>query len=172
VLTRNRFQGILPGKGQQVEPKPKVKRPKVAKVSMESSASAPKPTGRPSGRPKATPKPLPAPSWKPIHNAFALSLLQAESRIQIREFVLRFSELFDIAKGNLEELECIGGMKAMAYDDSYEQDEEDMVEWVSEPCVKSVVLGLLGLLGGDRPGQGGQVRSQLFSICKTLLSCG
>jgi hypothetical protein len=66
--------------------------------------------------------------------------------------VLRFSVLLDIGKGNLEELECIAGVKGRTYDndDEFDEDDEEMVEWVSESCVKAVVLGLLALLVADR----------------------
>lgn len=73
--------------------------------------------------------------------------------------------LLDIAKGNLEELECVAGMKGRTYDnDEYEEDSEEMVEWVSESCVKSVILGLLGLVVTDRQGAGEQVSSRFLPV--------
>jgi hypothetical protein len=80
--------------------------------------------------------------------------------------VLRFAVLLDIAKGNLEELECVAGVKGRTYDndDGFEEDDEEMVEWVSESCVKSVVLGLLGFLATDRQDVEEQVSCHVFHV--------
>ena len=48
-----------------------------------------------------------------------------------------------IAKASLEELEFIAG-KTKINDNDY------MVPWVSETCLKGLLLGLLGLLAKDR----------------------
>ena len=70
------------------------------------------------------------------------SRVQVEERIFIREFALRFGHIMEptISKSSLGELEFIGGKK---------NDDDEMLGWVSEPCVKGLVLGLLGLLAKD-----------------------
>lgn len=75
---------------------------------------------------------------------YMITQAQAEERIFIREFVLRFGHIMEpiIAKSCLEELEFIAG-KAKKNDDN------GMVAWVSEPCLKGLVLRLLGLLAKD-----------------------
>jgi hypothetical protein len=47
-----------------------------------------------------------------------------------------------IAKSSLEELEFIAGK-------TKNNDDDKMLAWVSEPCLKKLVLGLLGLLAKD-----------------------
>ncbi|PFH46178.1 hypothetical protein AMATHDRAFT_43745 [Amanita thiersii Skay4041] len=73
----------------------------------------------------------------------------AEARIHIREFMLRFGKIMRpaITKAQLEELDLIGGGFRGR------EDYEDMVPWVSEGCVKSMVLGLLGLLADEYPAE-------------------
>ena len=133
----------MPGKGSQLEPKSKpVKNPESL---LNATTSAPK--TKPMGRPKMIPKPLPPPAWKYLPTL--LTLPDAEARIQIREFVLRFRPLIDISKANLEELDCIAGVKPRVHDDEDDDEGREMVGWVSEPCVKSVVLGILGILGDE-----------------------
>lgn len=80
--------------------------------------------------------------------------------MHVREFALRFASIMDIAKGSLEELEeleterNIGGNR---WDEEDDDDKEELVGWVSENCVKSLVLGFLGLLadshGADEMGR-------------------
>ncbi|KAJ3999623.1 hypothetical protein F5050DRAFT_1736731 [Lentinula boryana] len=82
-------------------------------------------------------------TWLPVPTQ--LKLKDAEDRIFIREFVLRFSDMqgMSITKAQLEELELIGG----THDSADDGDEEDAcVDWVSEACVKSLVLSLIGIL--------------------------
>ena len=89
--------------------------------------------------PKAKmPKPLPSPKWTPVPTS--MTQTEADDRIFIREFVLRFSDLLDpaIAKTYSEELEFISGR-------TLKQDEE-LDTWVSEACIRAIFLGLLGLL--------------------------
>jgi hypothetical protein len=80
------------------------------------------------------------------HLPTSLTLSDAKDRILIREFVLRFSPLVDISKTNLVELECIAGVKQKALYDDEDDEDDEMVGWVSEACVKSVLLAVLGLL--------------------------
>jgi hypothetical protein len=81
---------------------------------------------------------LPKVKWTAVPTF--ISRQDAEARIQVREFLLRFSNVVKISRAFLEELERIGGS-----DDSLEQDEDNLVDWVSEACVKAIVIGLLEL---------------------------
>ncbi|KAF9263405.1 hypothetical protein L218DRAFT_959427 [Marasmius fiardii PR-910] len=112
------------------KPKPVVKEPLLA-----LSNNQPKPI--PSTKP--LPKPLPKVEWQNL--PVQLSLDEVEARIQIREFVLRFETTVgrNMGKVNLEELECITG----------NNDEDTAINWVSEGCVKAVMLGLLGTLANE-----------------------
>ncbi|KAH7921406.1 hypothetical protein BV22DRAFT_1122186 [Leucogyrophana mollusca] len=89
-------------------------------------------------------KPVPKPTWSCID--IPLSLSEVEERIHIREFALRFGSLLDIPRPQLEELEEIRGSRGRGSED----DDDDLVPWVSEPCVKSLILGLLQVLDVDR----------------------
>ncbi|KAK0225847.1 hypothetical protein IW262DRAFT_715074 [Armillaria fumosa] len=86
-----------------------------------------------------------------------LSAADAEARIFIREFVLRFAQAMgsSISKAHLEEMALIGG-KGRASDD------DASVEWVSEPAVKSILLWLLGLLSSE---EGDGSVEKLIKVC-------
>lgn len=133
--------GILPGKGFQSVPEKKLKVPK-NNLTMDAKEQTKRLKSKP--KPATTPRPLPTLKWSkmPIN----LTLSQAEARIQIREFVLRFAPILDIARGHAEELDNIGG-NGRGWND--EDDEEGMTSWVSKGCVKSVILGLLALFAGE-----------------------
>ena len=75
---------------------------------------------------------------------FVITKVQAEERIFIREFALRFGHVMEpiIAKSSLEELEFIAGK-------TKNNDNDEMLAWVSEPCLRGLLLGLLGLLAKD-----------------------
>ncbi|KAJ3984732.1 hypothetical protein F5890DRAFT_1410961 [Lentinula detonsa] len=98
------------------------------------------------GNAAAVKKNAPKLTWLPVPTQ--LKLKDAEDRIFIREFVLRFSNMqgMSITKAQLEELEFIGG----TLDSTDDGDEEDAcVNWVSEACVKSLVLSLIGCLAAE-----------------------
>ncbi|KAL0956305.1 hypothetical protein HGRIS_002462 [Hohenbuehelia grisea] len=107
---------------------------KPSEKSRASQASAKPPRVR-----KPKPKPLPEIIWSPVPTE--LSLNDAEQRIQIRAFVLRFHTLFSypLAKAHLDELDEIDGRHGASADDG-------LVGWISEPCLKGIIQGLLGLL--------------------------
>ena len=73
--------------------------------------------------------------------------MNAEGRIQVREFVIRFRETMKIVTENyLGELdELVGG-------DQWDTDDEAEEEWVSDGCVKAVVIGLLQLIAEAETG--------------------
>ncbi|PPQ63665.1 hypothetical protein CVT24_004550 [Panaeolus cyanescens] len=85
-------------------------------------------------------KPLPVLRWKRV--PVQLSQEEADERIFIREFVMRFSPLFEptIAKASVEELKHIAGKSNPSEEDVSPKD------WVSEMCVRAIILGLLGML--------------------------
>ncbi|KAG6813387.1 hypothetical protein H0H92_011653 [Tricholoma furcatifolium] len=83
------------------------------------------------------PETLPVVNWNEVSTN--LSLRDAEARLQIREFVLRFASVMQpaIPRSQLTELDNLG----------FGSDNDDeMVPWVSEACVRSMILGLLGML--------------------------
>ncbi|EGO25642.1 hypothetical protein SERLADRAFT_448603 [Serpula lacrymans var. lacrymans S7.9] len=96
-------------------------------------------------KPRAAPRPklLPKPVWTGV--PISLSLSDAEDRFHIREFVLRFASALGVSRTHVEELEEIQGFRGRGSED----DDDDLVAWVSEPCVKSIILGLLGMLDLD-----------------------
>ncbi|TFK44250.1 hypothetical protein BDQ12DRAFT_7961 [Crucibulum laeve] len=118
------------------------------KLSVPSPLSAPTPVVKP--KPS---KPLPTLNWTPL--PISLSLTEAESRVHIREFILRFAGLLDpmVGKANLEELEQVAGFRrvggARERERENEGEGEEITPWVSEACVKSVIMGLLGAVTVD-----------------------
>jgi hypothetical protein len=142
-----KMTGILPGKGRQIPDAPrKRKEPKPPKVSNPvSNVAAPRP------RPpvKRKPRPLPKVLWTPVPVPPSFTLDRALPRIGIREFVLRFGELLDMSRTNLEELEEIGGRRSPDLED----DDDIGVEmgWVGETCLRAILLGLLSLLSDNQP---------------------
>jgi hypothetical protein len=80
-----------------------------------------------------------------------ITQVQVEERIFVREFALRFGHVMVpiISKSSLEELEFIAGKTK----------DNEMLAWVSEPCLKGLVLGLLGLLEKDHESEVAKVSS-------------
>ncbi|KAF8813926.1 hypothetical protein BYT27DRAFT_7084104 [Phlegmacium glaucopus] len=111
---------------------------------------------------KPTKKVLPQLKWTPVPST--ITQAQAEERIFIREFALRFADIMgpSIAKSSLEELGFIAG--------KINSDEDvDMLAWVSGPCVKGLVLGLLGLLAKDHETD---IAQEIKTAIKTIRSAG
>lgn len=100
-----------------------------AKSASKAKIKAPK-------KPKLLVKPI----WTRVGTA--LSLAEAEERINIREFALRFSSVLELSRSHLDELDEIRPSRTR----SLEDEEEDLVPWVSEACIKSLVVGLLNML--------------------------
>jgi hypothetical protein len=164
------FQGILPGKGQQIAPAEKKLRPRKEPAQASTSTSSSnsrkqtvkaKPTVavEATTKPKPKPKTLPTLKWSKIPMDGALPLAEAECRIQIREFVLRFACIMDsrsVSRKTLEELEELSGEssrgKGRGWDSDGNDAEAGVVGWVSEVCVKGVVIGLLVLIHSDENG--------------------
>ncbi|KAH0588862.1 hypothetical protein H2248_004653 [Termitomyces sp. 'cryptogamus'] len=82
------------------------------------------------------PQSLPKLKWTKVPTI--LDLHDAKSRLQIREFILRFASVMEpsIPRAQLAELDDLG----------CGPDDDEMAPWVSEACVRSVILGLLGIL--------------------------
>ncbi|KIK67136.1 hypothetical protein GYMLUDRAFT_37176 [Collybiopsis luxurians FD-317 M1] len=95
----------------------------------------------------AKPLVLPNVTWSEVPIQF--SLKEAEDRIFIREFIMRFSNLrgMSIPKAQLEELDFIGGFHEP--NDAAEDERGEYPDWVSEVCVKSLVLSLIGVLAAE-----------------------
>ncbi|CAA7261782.1 unnamed protein product [Cyclocybe aegerita] len=91
---------------------------------------------------KPKPKPLPLLSWKSL--PVVLTRDEAEDRIFIREFLFRFGDYIEppLAKTHLEELEFIASKR--------HDPEVDSSDWVSDQCLKAILLGLLGILAKGR----------------------
>jgi len=134
------------------------KAPKKSKVEVVLSV---RPKEKAKEREVVKPKPLrplPALKWKQV--PVRLTQKQADERILIREFLLRFSDLLDppVAKIHLEELEFIGGRSRRGDED------EDANAWISEMCVKSILTGVLGLLAKDYDTHVAKVRAYTCNL--------
>jgi hypothetical protein len=172
VSVNSSSQGILPGKGHQIAPaekKPRVRKQAQASTSAATTSDANKQTtkGKRSvaagtstrPKPKAKSKTLPTLKWSKVPLDGSFPLAEAESRMHIREFVLRFASIMDsksLSRKILEELEEIVGddskSRGRGWDSDDEDDDEEVVGWVSEMCAKGVVMGLLGLIHSDEEG--------------------
>lgn len=113
------------------------------KSETESKAkSAPK------AKVKAPPKPklLAKPIWTSVGTA--LSWSEVEERINIREFALRFSSILELSRSHLDELDEIRPSRTR----NPEDEDDDLIPWISEACLKSLLLGLLNMIDakGDR----------------------
>jgi hypothetical protein len=128
---------------------------------VQSGQPKPEAKGKATNKqPKKASDPLPPPAWYSL--PVNVSLPSAVSRMQIREFVLRFADVLDkVGKGCLEELECVAGTHARGRGD--EDDEGDNCEWVSETCVKSLCLTLLGTIAKDATGDAAMVSDSFHS---------
>jgi hypothetical protein len=92
--------------------------------------------------------------WQPLPVPEHYSRETVEERIHVREFVLRFSELFELSKSRLGELDNIVG-------DVYEDEDEEMeplFSWVGEPCLREIIVGLLDTIGEEVEGSIKKVR--------------
>lgn len=115
--------------------------PKLTKSSKAEVVDAPKPRVK-KAKPVAV-KPVPKPVWSRVPTD--LTLDDAEIRLHIREFILRFSEALQLAQGHLDELEEISGDnlgEAGGWDVETDSDQE-IVSWVSDACAKSIIQSLL-----------------------------
>ncbi|KAF7315395.1 zf-4CXXC-R1 domain-containing protein [Mycena indigotica] len=104
---------------------------------------------------------LPALQWNKLRTG--LSVEDAEARLHIREFVLRFFSA-SIPKAHLEELEQIGGHGRSRFED------DDFVPWISEPCLKSVILAFLAILIEEETN--GTIKKALQNGVKDLRAMG
>ncbi|KAI0645928.1 hypothetical protein C8Q79DRAFT_1001402 [Trametes meyenii] len=101
-------------------------------------------------RPKRAPVPrvLPKPVWTRLSTP--LDCRSALQRIGIREFLLRFAHLTDIARGHLEELEEVGNRKlGGGSSDDEDLGFSELAGWISEPALKAILVGLLTVLSKD-----------------------
>lgn len=140
----------MPGKGNQVKSKPATKDKGSTHLHSEPNKASN----------HSTTAKISAPTWKRLH--VPLDLCAIEDRIYIREFMLRFGKAMvpTINRNHLRELESIGG-SFRGRDDF-----EDMTSWVSESCVKSMILGLLGFLVSELPNP--EVFNVHLEMCTSL----
>jgi len=137
------MQASSTGHGTAVKSAPPLQQPirskvgGIAKQSISSSSKHPN-AGRVKEAPKTVPKikRIPPPTWTDLD--ISLSLAEAEQRIHIREFTLRFASVIEISRAHLDELEEMKPYRS--------GEESELVPWVSEGCVKSLTVGLLNLL--------------------------
>ncbi|THH31331.1 hypothetical protein EUX98_g2844 [Antrodiella citrinella] len=133
--------------GEQA-PKPKKKATPKAKVDASKPTATPQEVPavkrKARAKPAPKPKPIPKPTWTKLH--VPLSLPDLEARIFIREFVHRFDGTLQVSMTAVEELEEMIG-DSLGGNDEWD-DGPELVEWVSEACVKSIVIGLLEVLSG------------------------
>lgn len=85
-----------------------------------------------------------------------MPLEEAKARIGIREFMLRFACIMNAKSGlpkkALEELDEIAGetMKGdRELNSEGEDDEKKLAGWISDVCVRGMVVGMLGLIQDD-----------------------
>ncbi|KAI0369689.1 hypothetical protein BV20DRAFT_1020417 [Pilatotrama ljubarskyi] len=129
-----------------VPPSPHVQKLKAA--SLDSTVDKQK---RRMGRPKHEPAPRVAPQLAWSRLPTRLSYNGALQRLNIREFLLRFAHLTDIARGHLEELEELGSSKFgnASSDDDEESDGPELIGWISELALRAILVGLLTLISKD-----------------------
>ncbi|KAJ8696420.1 hypothetical protein PTI98_006292 [Pleurotus ostreatus] len=153
--------------GHDLSGKEKQIKAKSSTVQISSaSASASKVEKSSSVVRKPKPKAPPSLKWKAVPTD--LNYEQALLRFEIREFVLRFGILFPfpLSKSHMEELNAVEGKYGSTGD---EEDYEPLHGWVSEGCIKSIILGLLGFLVDDKPAA---VAKAIKLAMKDIRSCG
>ena len=149
-----KMTGILPGKGRQIPDPPK--KHKVPKSPRAPDAAV---VPKPKRLINRQPKPLPKVTWAPLPVPPSFTLDRALPRIAIREFALRFGKLLDMSRAHLEELEEIGGRRPHEIDDADSDSEQDIeveMGWISETCLRAILLGLLNLLSDNQVELGGK----------------
>ncbi|KAJ7132798.1 hypothetical protein C8R43DRAFT_649398 [Mycena crocata] len=105
--------------------------------------------------------PLPTLKWTKLRSD--LSVKDAEGRFHIREFVLRFFSKA-VPKTHLEELEHINGNGRTRYDD------DEIIPWVSEACLKSVILAFLAVLAEEEANE--TIKKAILMSSKEMRAAG
>lgn len=111
------------------------------------------------------PKLLAKPVWTSVDTA--LSQNDAEERINIREFALRFSSTLGLSRSHLDELDEIRPTRIRNVDD----EDDELVPWISEACLRSLLLGLLNMVDGKGEREKVGVMMQLWSITNSDRFC-
>ncbi|GLB37681.1 hypothetical protein LshimejAT787_0407320 [Lyophyllum shimeji] len=108
-------------------------------------------------------QPLPTLKWTAVPTM--LDTEDAKARFQIREFVLRFASVMEptVPKTQFAELEDVGCHARGQSDDA------EMAPWVSEACVRSIILGLLGMLADK---DGGSIEKPVASAIREIRATG
>ncbi|KAI0766519.1 hypothetical protein BC629DRAFT_1737547 [Irpex lacteus] len=155
-------------KGSKSQKSEKAKQP----AGKAESSKAAKPRAKPKAK-APPPKPLPKPMWTRI--ATDLTLEDAESRIHIREFVVRFATVLQIPHSHLEELDEISGdnLGEILDWDGHQSNDMDIISWVSELCAKGIIQGLLDVLVGSAEARGDPTDAEaLREAAKAVKSSG
>jgi len=109
--------------------------------TADSQVPLPDPVVKPGPRLKKS-KPVPPVTWTPISTTMSYEDILV--RLHIHEFITRFSPTFSspVSKACLKELERVN-------EGDEDAEEGDLTPWVSEACVKSILLGLLDIIAAD-----------------------
>lgn len=139
--------------------KPKGK--KSAKVVQTSGGGSK--AAKSQAKPKAKappPKPLPRPLWTRV--ATDLTLSDAETRMHIREFVIRFASVLQVSHGHLEELDEISGdnLGEIASWNSDDVESMELISWVSDLCAKAIIQSLLDIVATAAEARGAHIESK------------
>lgn len=139
---------------------------KTASADGNKTSKSQKAAPKPKAKPPAKPKPLPKPLWTRV--ATDLALEDAEARIHIREFALRFASELRLVHSQLDELEEISGDNlgpVGGWDVEVDSDFE-IVSWVSDPCAKSIIQGLLEVIARRFEGKDGDILKEAATAVK------
>ncbi|KAG6920244.1 hypothetical protein DXG01_005013 [Tephrocybe rancida] len=140
----------VPTATKTIKPETAKIKPTVAKAKTETSKQQ--------TLQQMIPQVLPVLKWTEVPTI--LDIRDAESRFQIREFVLRFASVMEpsIPRVLLAELEDLG----------CGSDDEEMAPWVSEACVRSMILGFLGMLASLE----GDTQKLVKSVARDIRATG
>jgi hypothetical protein len=132
----------------------------------EKAVQVLKAISKPKAKPASKPKPLPRPVWTRV--VTDLRAEDAEARIHIREFALRFASVLQLTHSNLDELEEISGDNLGPVGGWDVEDDQDLelVSWVSDLCVKSLIQGLLEAIVSGLEGDDGKAFQEAIKALK------
>jgi hypothetical protein len=102
-----------------------------------------------------------------------LTLNDAQARIHIREFVVRFASLLQLPHTQLEELDEISGDNLGEVSEWEGPGEIEIISWVSDICAKNIIQGLLDVLTADSEATGDHSSSKtLKEAAKNVKASG
>lgn len=116
---------------------------------------------------------MPRPLWTRV--ATDLTMSDAETRMHIREFVVRFASVLQLSHSQLEELDEISGdnLGEIASWNSDDAESMELISWVSDLCAKSVIQSLLDVVATAAEARGAHTESKaLKEAAKGVKSSG